>query len=113
MKLLNHNAWTNGTFLDIDSLGAGGSRYHLVIANTQKQLGHLMTNSQLWDLIDSIGNYEYANGLQRDDEIPELMEEYKRLADNEKAKVDRSFMDSFLSAYSFGTIVTGAEDLTK
>ena len=76
---MNHNAWTNGTLLDIDSLGAGGSRYHLIIANTQTKLGNLMTNSELWDLIDSIGTYERANGLQRNEPIKVFQDEERRL----------------------------------
>ena len=79
LKLMNHNAWTNGTFLDIDSLGAGGSNNHLIIANTQTKIGDLMPNSKLWDLIDSVGVYESANGLQRKEPIKEIMDEYKRL----------------------------------
>lgn len=35
MKLLNHNAWTNGSLLDFDSLGAsGGMGEHLILFNT-------------------------------------------------------------------------------
>lgn len=79
-KLMNHNAWTNGTLLDIDSLGAGGSKHHLIFANTQTKLGNLMSNSELWDLIDSIGNYEFTNGLQQKDEPnKKFMDEYERL----------------------------------
>lgn len=79
-KLMNHNAWTNGTLLDINSLGAGGSKNHLILANTQTKLGNLMTNSELWDLIDSIGTYESNNGLQKTDEPnAEIMAECTRL----------------------------------
>lgn len=84
-KLMNHNAWTNGTLLDINNLGAGGSRRHLILANTQTKLGDLMTNSQLWDLINSIGEYEFANGLQRRDKPNDaFIKEYERLRDGGK-----------------------------
>jgi len=90
-KLLNHNAWTNGTILDINSLGAGGSRNHLILANTQTKLGDLMTNSQLWDLIQSIGTFENSNGLQRENEpLKKFIDEYTRL--DKGGKVETSFI---------------------
>lgn len=106
MKLLNHNAWTNGTILDLDSLGAGGSRLHLIHFNTQKYLGHLMTNRELWDLISSIGNYEYSNGLQRKTPIKVFQDEYDRLANG--GKLNHSFMyDLRPSGSGYGKPIKG------
>ena len=96
-KLINYNANTKGTLLDINSLGAGGSRNHLIIANTQDKLGNLMTNSELWDLIDSIGSFEYANNLQIENSIPEFMEEYQRLQ-TPKAKADVCFIQDLINS---------------
>ncbi len=89
-KLMNHNAWTKGTLLDVNSLGAGGSKNHLILANIQTKIGNLMTNSQLWDLIDSIGSYEYANGLTKkelkesDTACQKIQKEYQRLSEGGK-----------------------------
>lgn len=102
-KLMNHNAWTNGTLLDINSLGAGGSRNHLILANTQTKIGNLMTNSQLWDLIDSIGVYEIANGLQKKDEPnKEIMAEYTRL--DEGGKYDYYFISDMIEKAGYLTM---------
>lgn len=95
LKLMNHNAWTNGTLLDINSLGAGGSNNHLILANTQTKLGDLMPNSKLWDLIDSIGVYEYNNGLQRQEPIKEIMDEYSRL--DKGGKYNHYFMRDLIT----------------
>ncbi len=88
-KLYLHNAWTN-TPLDLDSLGAGGSRHHLIFFGTQTKLGHLMTNSEIWELIDSIGTFEYETIGNRPNPIKVWFDEYKRLND-EKQKVNHSF----------------------
>jgi hypothetical protein len=100
---MNHNAWTNGTLLDIDSLGAGGSKHHLIIANTQTKLGNLMTNSELVDLIDSIGNYEQANGLQRNEPIKVFQDEERRLDNGGKYNyhVMQDFVENTLSYMDF------------
>lgn len=91
MKLLNHNAWTKGSLLDIDSLGAGGGNGdHLIFFNTQEKLGPLMSPGQLWYLIDSIGTYEYNNGLQIDSPNKVFLDEYTRLGDG--GKLDSTFM---------------------
>lgn len=108
-KLMNHNAWTNGTILDVNSLGAGGSRNHLIIANTQIQLSSLMTNSELWDLIGSIGTYENENGLQRENEpLKQFMQEHKRLDNN--GKVESSFIQDLIKDLKpFRTPIHGAD----
>ncbi len=99
MKLVNHNAWTNGTFLDIDSLGAGGGMgKHLIFANTQDKLSTLLSNSKLWDLIGSIGDYEYKNGLQRKQAIKEFSNEFERLSNNEKAKANTRFIQDTIES---------------
>src|SRR3972149_635635 len=79
-KLYNHNAYTNHP-LDFDSLGAGGSKKHLVFFNTQNQLGHLMTNRELFDLLSTIGTYEYKTGQQRKNPIKIWQNEYERIRD--------------------------------
>lgn len=107
MKLLNHNAWTNGPLLNIDSLGAGGSKEHLILFNTQQKLGHLMSNSELWDLIDSIGNYEHASGLQRNDDPIKIFED-EHLRIDKGGKVDKTFLYNLTQKQNgFGKVVRG------
>lgn len=102
-KLYWHNAFTNYP-LDIDSLGAGGSKKHLVFAGTQHKLGNLMTPSELWDLIDSIGNYEYMAGSQRSEAIPMWEEECKRI-DHENEKINHYFIYEWVRTTAFKTHV--------
>lgn len=89
MKLYNHNAWSDQP-LDIDSLGAGGSRNHLVFFNTQNYLGPLMTNSQLWDLLGAIGTYEYQTKRQRKTPVKVWLNEYERIQ-KKGEKIDYGF----------------------
>ena len=79
-KLYNHNAYSNHP-LDIDSLGAGGSKNHLVFFNTQNQLSYLMTNRELFDLLDTIGTYEYKTNQQRKTPVKVWADEYERIRD--------------------------------
>jgi len=91
-KLYNHNAFTRYP-LDIDGLGAGGSKKHLIFLGTQNKLGHLMTNSELWNLINSIGDYEYQTHQQLESSLKVWDEESHRL-DNLKAKINYQFADT-------------------
>lgn len=86
-KLLNHNAYTKGSILDLDSLGAGGSRRHLIYFNTQNYLGVLMSKTELWNLIDSIGKYDHE---YRKKPIGVFQDEYDRLSNG--GKINHSFM---------------------
>lgn len=89
MKLYNHNAYSKHP-LDIDSLGAGGGMgEHLIFFGTQNKLGPLMTKSQLWDLIDAIGTYEYQTGQQKENPSQIWQEEYERIDNG--GKLNRSF----------------------
>ena len=90
MSLLNHNAFTKGVLLDLDSLGAGGSKEHLILFNTQKQVSWLMSNTELDELIDSIGVVERANDMTFDEANPLFYDEYNRLQNG--GKVDATFM---------------------
>jgi len=107
MKLYNHNAWTNGTLLDIDSLGASGDMGdHLILFNTQEYLCSLSTKSELWDFLGAIGTYEYKNGLQRKTPIKIFLDEYKRI--DKGGKIDASFMYDLTHARNdFGKVVKG------
>ena len=105
MRLLNHNAWTNGTILDVDSLGAGGSKQHLIHFNTQKYLGYLMSNRELYDLIKSIGEHEDSS-LQRKTPNRVFYDEYERLSKG--GKLNHSFMyDLRPSGSGYGKPIKG------
>ncbi len=80
-ELFSFNAWYNDP-LDIDSLGAGGNKNHLIFFNTQNQLGVLMTNRELFDLIRSISDYLYKTGKQRKKPIKLWHDEYERIKTN-------------------------------
>lgn len=91
-KLYNHNAFTKYP-LDVDGLGAGGSKKHLIFLGTQNKLGHLMTNSELWDLINSIGDFEYQTKQQLETPLIVWYNESHRL-DNLKEKINYQFADT-------------------
>ncbi len=103
MRLCNHNAWTEEKILDFDSLGAGGSRRHLIIFNTQKYLGYLMSKPQLWDLLGSISNFDQT---QKKEPTKVFIDEYERLSNG--GKVNSSFMYSLRpSGSGYGEPILG------
>lgn len=88
--LMLHNAFTKNSILDVDSLGAGGSKMHLIIYNTQRNLTHLKTNKELIEVINSIGNFESFNGQTFDQPNTIFYDEYQRLRNG--GKVNNQFM---------------------
>ena len=89
LKVLNHNTWSNNTLLDLDSLGAGGSKEHLILFNTQIKLTDLNTKSELFRAISGISEYSYHNGDQRKTPIKIFNDEYQRLVNG--GKINKSF----------------------
>ena len=114
MSLLNHNAFTKGMILDLDSCGAGGSKEHLIVFNTQQKISNLKTKTELDELIDSIGVIDDANGLRFDEANPLFYDEYNRLKNG--GKVDQTFVydmknivDETIERRYNNKAVTGAE----
>ena len=112
--LLNHNAFTKGMILDLNSCGAGGSKEHLILFNTQEQISYLMTKTELVELIRSIGNMDRANYIMFDEPNPLFYDEYNRV--NKGGKVDARFMydmcdivDETIERRYNNKAVTGAE----
>ena len=103
MKLVNHNQWTEDKILDFDSLGAGGSRLHLIVFNTQKYLGYLMTKPELWELLSSVSNFD---DTQKETPTKVFADEYERLASG--GKLNSSFMyDLRPSGSGYGKPIMG------
>ena len=114
MSLLNHNAFTKGIILDLDSCGAGGHKEHLILFNTQSQVSYLKTKTELDELIDSISNIDDANGMRFEEPNPLFYDEYNRLKNG--GKVDQTFMydmrdivDETIERRYNNKAVTGAE----
>lgn len=94
MKVLNHNAWTNGGLLEINSLGAGGGMgEHLIFLDTQNQLTPLLKPGDLMTVLSAIGTYDYKIGNQRKKPISIFLKEYERLRDG--GKINHSFFHNF------------------
>lgn len=114
-KLYSHNAYSNHP-LDIDSLGAGGSKKHLVFFNTQNQLGYLMTNRELFDLLDTIGTYEYKTNQQRKTPLKIWDDEYERIRDKvdyKDGKVIKTSGDKINYSFTYDLKKSGMKPTIK
>lgn len=63
-NIKSFNNWFN-TEIDIDGLGAGGRKNHLIIKGTQNKLTNLLSDSELIDYIRCLSEYLSRAKLQR------------------------------------------------